>query len=54
MDMVNETHIVTETETGNYCWTCTLATGVDTPCPCPTMTRAEELDAIAPLDNTEA
>lgn len=54
MDLVHEGHVVTETENGNYCWTCTLATGTDCPYPCPTLTRAAELDAITPLDNTEA
>ena len=51
MDLVHEGHIITETENGDYCWTCTVATGVDTPHPCPTLTRAEELDAIAPLED---
>jgi len=54
MEMVNETHVVTETDHGDYCWTCTLATGVDTPYPCPTLARAEELDAMTPLDDQEA
>lgn len=54
MQMAREGHVVTETANGNYCWTCTLASGVDTPYPCPTLVRAEELDAMTPLDNTEA
>lgn len=54
MDQVHENHVITEAESGIYCWTCTLATGADTPHPCPTLARAEELDAMTPLDNTEA
>lgn len=54
MDLVHEGHVVTETDHGNYCWTCTLASGVDTPHPCPTLARAEELDAMTPLEDTEA
>ncbi len=51
MEQVHETHIITETDHGNYCWTCTLALGVDTPHPCPTLARAEELDKVAPLND---
>lgn len=54
MDRVQEEHLITETENGDYCWTCTLATGTDTPHPCPTVARAEELDAITPLEDVEA
>lgn len=49
MQLVHEGHVVTETDHGNYCWTCTLAAGTDTPHPCPTLTRAKELDALNPL-----
>lgn len=54
LEQVRENHVITETDHGNYCWTCTLATSTDTPHPCPTMTRAEELDAMTPLGNAEA
>lgn len=54
MEMVRESHVVTETEHGPYCWTCTVASGIDTPHPCATLTRAEELDAMTPLEDTEA
>lgn len=54
LEQVQENHVITEAESGNYCWTCTLATGSDTAYPCPTLARAEELDAMTPLNNTEA
>lgn len=54
MEMVHEGHITTEAEGGIYCWTCTVASGTATPHPCPTMDRAEELDAMTPLEDTEA
>jgi hypothetical protein len=54
MELVHEGHLITETDNGLYCWTCTLTSGEDTPYPCPTLARAEELDAIIPLADTEA
>ena len=54
MEQVHENHVVTETDHGNYCWTCTLATGNDTPYPCPTLARAKELDDMTPLEDKEA
>jgi hypothetical protein len=51
MDLVHEGHLTTETEAGLYCWTCTQRTGEDTPYPCPTLRRAEELDAITPAED---
>lgn len=54
LEQVRENHVITETDHGNYCWTCTLASGTDTPHPCPTIDRAVELDAITPLEDMEA
>lgn len=45
-ELAQEGHVVTETDHGKFCWTCTLATGADTAYPCPTVTRAVELDAM--------
>lgn len=53
LQRVHEDHVITEAESGTYCWTCTHATGTDTPHPCPTLARAEELDAMTPNDSPQ-
>ena len=48
IDLVKETHIITETENGDCCFPCSSAAESAVPYPCPTLQRAIELEAISP------